>query len=86
MAAVTALTFPRLTTRPMTMPHATADNHTTIVPAFQERRTLHRLRDLCDEVIASYRAARGASLFSDADRREANALLGQLVLVKARRR
>ena len=40
-----------------------------------ERRTRGRLRELCDEVLASYRAARGKDVVSDEDRREAKALL-----------
>lgn len=40
-----------------------------------DRRTHVRLRDLCDEVLASYRAARGGALFSERDRAEAMALL-----------
>jgi hypothetical protein len=43
-----------------------------------ERRSLHRLRDLCDEVIASFRVAQGAELLSDAERSEASAFLAQL--------
>lgn len=66
--------------------HTNADANTTIAPAITERRTRHRLRDLCDEVIASYRAAKGYQLFSDRDRAEGYALLPQLVPVKARRR
>lgn len=40
-----------------------------------ERRTLGRLRDLCDEVLASYRVARGIDVLSEQDRREAEELL-----------
>ena len=71
---------------PTTQPRTNADALTTIVPAVSERRTLHRLRELCDEVIASYRAAKGCQLFSDRDRADADALIGQLAPVPARRR
>ena len=63
-----------------------ADTLETSAPATPERRTRHRLRDLCDEVIASYRAAKGFQLFNDRDRDEAYALMHQLVPVPARRR
>lgn len=54
--------------------------------ATKERRTLHRLRDLCDEVLASYRVARGHQVLSDRDREEANVFLGNLVPLPVRRR
>ena len=68
-----------------TQQHTIADAPATIVPAIQERRTRLRLRDLCDEVIASYRAAKGHQLFSDRDRADAYALLGQLAPARAQR-
>ena len=43
-----------------------------------DRRTLLRLRDLCDEVLASHRVAHERDLISDADRREAQAMLSAL--------
>ena len=43
-----------------------------------DRRTRLRLRELCDEVSASWRAAAGHELFTDADRSEARALIGRL--------
>lgn len=67
-----------------TTPQKHADTNAT--NATTERRTRHRLRELCDEVIASYRAAKGYQLFSDRDRADAFALMPQLVPVKARRR
>lgn len=42
------------------------------------RRTRLRLRELCDEVLASYRAATGRGPLTDGDRAEANALLGRV--------
>jgi len=46
------------------------------VPA--NRRTRTRLRDLCDEVLASFRVARERDLFTDVDRRDARALLARV--------
>lgn len=43
-----------------------------------ERRTHARLRDLCDEVLASFRVATDRDPLTDADRREAEALLSRL--------
>ncbi len=44
-----------------------------------DRRTRRRLRELCDEVLASYRVATERDIFTDSDRREARALLGRIV-------
>jgi hypothetical protein len=44
-------------------------------PAPANRRSRLRLRDLCDEVLASYRVARERELFSEADRRDAQTVL-----------
>ena len=44
-----------------------------------DRRTRTRLRELCDEVLASYRVASDSDLFSEDDRREAQALLASVV-------
>ncbi|MFL5576443.1 MAG: hypothetical protein ACJ79S_10795 [Gemmatimonadaceae bacterium] len=43
-----------------------------------ERRTRAHLRDLCDEVLASYRVATDRDPLTEADRREAQALLTSL--------
>ena len=43
-----------------------------------ERRTRARLRELCDEVLASYRVARGHDVISDEDRREARNVLARV--------
>lgn len=40
-----------------------------------DRRTLGRLRELCDEVLASYRLAQGSDLFPDAEREAAKQVL-----------
>ena len=43
------------------------------------RRTRHHLRELCDEVLASYRAAKSYDLFAEDERNEARALLARIV-------
>ena len=43
------------------------------------RRTRLRLRELCDEVLASHRVAHGRAPVSDDDRAEASALLSRVV-------
>lgn len=43
-----------------------------------ERRQRARLRELCDEVLASYRVARGQDLFSESERAEARQLLATM--------
>jgi hypothetical protein len=40
-----------------------------------DRRTKSRLRELCDEVLASYRIAQGQDLLSDEDRQVAEQVL-----------
>lgn len=40
-----------------------------------DRRTRVHLRELCDEVLASYRVARGEDVITDEDRRAAEELL-----------
>ncbi|MEX2151991.1 MAG: hypothetical protein WD825_01555 [Gemmatimonadaceae bacterium] len=44
----------------------------------QDRRTRGRLRDLCDEVLASYRVAQGQDLVTPEDRETAEHLLRSL--------
>ena len=46
-------------------------------PADRRRRT--RLRDLCDEVLASYRMARQADPFTDQDRAQGRAIFSSIV-------
>lgn len=43
-----------------------------------DRRTRTRLRDLCDEVLASFRVASDRDLFSEQDRAEGRALLTRI--------
>ena len=47
------------------------------VPADRRHRT--RLRDLCDEVLASFRMARQPDQFSEQDRAEGRALVSSIV-------
>jgi hypothetical protein len=47
--------------------------------ATRERRTRRRFRELCDEVLASFRVAKGEDLWSDSDRSELQATLGRIV-------
>jgi hypothetical protein len=43
-----------------------------------ERRNRSRLRDLCDEVLASYRIANDREVISDADRADARMMLSRI--------
>jgi hypothetical protein len=43
-----------------------------------DRRSRRRLRDLCDEVLASFRAASEIDLFNEQDRVEGRALMGRI--------
>lgn len=43
-----------------------------------ERRNRSRLRDLCDEVLASYRIANDREVISDADRADARMMLSHI--------
>jgi hypothetical protein len=44
----------------------------------QDRRTRGRLRELCDEVLASYRLAQGQDLLSQEERESAQQVLRSL--------
>lgn len=48
-------------------------------PIPDNRRTRHRLRELCDEVLASYRSAKSRELFAEDERNEARAILARIV-------
>jgi hypothetical protein len=48
-------------------------------PAPTDRRRRVRLRDLCDEVLASFRMASQPDQFSEQDRAEGRALLASVV-------
>jgi hypothetical protein len=56
-----------------------ADMTTEHVNRATERRTKLRLRELCDEVLASYHQARGLDLFSADDRKTARDLMASVV-------
>ena len=56
-----------------------ADITTEHVNRATERRTKLRLRDLCDEVLASYHQAHGRDLFSNDDRKTARELIMSVV-------
>lgn len=45
-----------------------------------ERRTKLRLRELCDEVLASYHEAQGHDLFSSDDRKAARELMASVMI------
>lgn len=55
-------------------------------PAADERRNRPRLRELCDEVIASYRLATDGEPFGEDARQEAHAFLAQAGVPRAGRR
>lgn len=48
------------------------------VPVSSERRQRSRLRDLCDEVLASFRAAHSKELISEGELAESRALLATM--------
>ena len=50
----------------------------------QDRRTRTRLRELCEEVLASYRLAQGQDLLSSEERESAQQVLRQLAPQVAR--
>lgn len=43
-----------------------------------DRRSRRRLRELCDEVLASYRVASDRDVITDSDRAEAKSMLARL--------
>ena len=72
-------------TRPLTPLHATRTPMSALATVKdlllgnrEDRRTRPRLRELCDEVLASWRVATESDLFSDADRRAARVYLPTL--------
>ena len=60
------------------MPIATTVSRARRATMNAERRTRARLRDLCDEVLASYRLAQGRDLWTDDERREAQSVLARV--------
>ena len=59
------------------------EGHTPASDIPSDRRTHNRLRDLCDEVLASFRLASRGDLFSEQDRAEARALMTQVASSRA---
>ena len=49
-----------------------------------DRRSRQNLRELCDEVLASYRAATEGPMLSEPERREAESLLAELTPLPTR--
>jgi hypothetical protein len=49
-----------------------------------ERRSRARLRELCDEVIASFRAASSKEVITEAERSESRAILSKIVPLAGR--
>ena len=49
-----------------------------------DRRSRTRLRDLCDEVLASYRVASDRDVITDADRADARAMMARIAPIAAR--
>ena len=62
-----------------------ATSRRTVRPVAAERRTRLRLRELCDEVLASFRVASGSDVMSADDRREACTLLDRFAPRAGRR-
>ena len=58
--------------------NASERTETTFGPRYMDRRTRTRLRELCDEVLASFRAATRGDLFSSHEREEAQRLLARV--------
>jgi hypothetical protein len=49
-----------------------------------DRRNRRRLRELCDEVLASYRIASDRDVITESDRADARAMLAQIAPLGAR--
>ena len=69
---------------PQLAPVATPSAAPAAAPA--NRRHRLRLRELCDEVLASFRAARERDVITSDDRQHARAVLDGLIPVPARSR
>jgi hypothetical protein len=50
-----------------------------------DRRSRRRLRELCDEVLASYRVASGQDLFNDGDRADARSMMSKMIAAPSQR-
>jgi hypothetical protein len=53
-------------------------------PVPSDRRSRRRLRELCDEVLASYRVANERDVISEADRVDARMMLSQIAPIGLR--
>ena len=62
----------------MSRSEPTPDRRTADRPDATDRRARPKLRELCDEVLASHRAANEREVISDADRSEAARLLADV--------
>ena len=62
----------------MTMDPLSLDRRRASRPDSSSRRTRLRLRDLCDEVLASYRVAKGHDPLTEAERDDARTLLARV--------
>lgn len=65
--------FPDMSTT--VRPHASDSIDSDVESSADDRRQRTRLRELCDEVLASFRVASGGDVLSADDRREARMLL-----------
>ena len=63
---------------PAAEPAIAAEHPAGPIPVAANRRSRVRLRELCDEVLASFRVARERDLISDGERQDARALLAQV--------
>lgn len=63
---------------PDSEPHVAASTAAGPQHVSANRRSRTRLRELCDEVLASHRAARQRDLISDGERDDARALLARV--------
>jgi hypothetical protein len=63
---------------------SSASRTPTTAAAPSERRSRARLRELCDEVIASFRAASSKEVITEAERSESRAILSKIVPLAGR--
>jgi hypothetical protein len=64
----------------MSVANQTANRSTVVGPhsVTVERRNHRHLRELCDEVLASYRAAAGQDLFTATDRTDTRLMMSRI--------
>ena len=68
----------------MSRPDPTPDRRAAGRPNADDRRARPKLRELCDEVLASHRVANEREVISDADRAEAERLLATVAPLGSR--